>query len=426
MLKNIGENDNIIYGDLSKQLNFKCDFKGKNNIVFFAGRSKNINIIFHSDNNLVFIGNGVRVNGTISLTKDCCCYIDDDSSFGGVSLRVYEAKNIIIGRDCMFSWSIWASTCDYHPIMDIKSNNRLNFSKSIYIGDHVWCGQEAGILKGSFIASGAVIGAKSMVIKQCYSNTINAGNPAKQIKRDIFWLRDDIFEQKWGKEETLKNKNMPNENFKYIYDKNEFISPKAIENMLNSLINAQDKLEFLYDAIYNNKSKNRFAYFDSYPYDISLVEYKKKFNSIKFKDQFLSQNISEPLNVIKEQTPKLSYGSVKSQILNSLEYRLGYSMIENSKSILGIFKLPFVLIDIVIKYQKEQKIYKEKIKHNPNLKRLELEAYSDYKDALGLKNHLSYKLGIALIKANKNWYKGGYIKFIFAVIKIKKDYSKKV
>lgn len=393
MLKNIGENGNIIYGDLSKQLNFKCDFKGKNNIVFFAGRSKNINIIFHSDNNLVFIGNGVKVNGTISLTKDCCCYIDDDSSFGGVSLRVYEAKNIIIGRDCMFSWSIWASTCDYHPIMDIKSNNRLNFSKSIYIGDHVWCGQEAGILKGSFIASGAVIGAKSMVIKQCYSNTINAGNPAKQIKCDIFWLRDDIFEQKWGKEETLKNKNMPNENFKYIYDKDEFISPKAIENMLNSLINAQDKLEFLYDAIYNNKSKNRFAYFDSYPYDISLVEYKKKFNSIKFKDQFLSQNISEPLNVIKEQTPKLSYGGAKSQILNSLEYRLGYSMIENSKSILDIFKLPFVLIDIVIKYQKEQKIYKEKIKHNPNLKRLELEAYSDYKDALGLKNHLSYKLG---------------------------------
>ena len=360
MLKNIGENGNIIYGDFSKQLNFKCDFKGKNNIVFFAGRSKNINIIFHSDNNLVFIGNGVRVNGTISLTKDCCCYIDDDSSFGGVSLRVYEAKNIIIGRDCMFSWSIWASTCDYHPIMDIKSNNRLNFSKSIYIGDHVWCGQEAGILKGSFIASGAVIGAKSMVIKQCYSNTINAGNPSKQIKRDIFWLRDDIFEQKWGKEETLKNKNMPNENFKYIYDKDEFISPKAIENMLNSLINAQDKLEFLYDAIYNNKNKNRFAYFDSYPYDISLVEYKKKFNSIKFKDKFLSQNISEPLNVIKEQAPKLSYGSAKSQILNSLEYRLGYSMIENSKSILGILKLPFALIDIVIKYQKEQNIYIKK------------------------------------------------------------------
>lgn len=426
MLENIGENGNIIYGDLSKQLNFKCDFKGKNNIIFFAGRSKNINITFHSDNNLVFIGNCVRVNGSISLTKDCCCYIDDDSSFGGVSLRIYEATNIIIGRDCMFSWSIWAGTCDYHPIMDINSNNRLNFSKSIYIGDHVWCGQEAGISKGVFIASGSVIGAKSMVVKQCYSNTINAGNPAKQIKNDIFWLRDDIFEQKWSKEETLKNLNMSNENFKYIYDKDKFISPKAIENMLNSLINAKDKLEFLYDVIYNNKSKNRFAYFENYPYDISLTQYKKRFNNIKFKEQFLNCNISEPSNIVKKPSSKLTYGSAKLQILNGLEYRLGYTMVESFKSTIGIFKLPFRLIDVLLKYKKEQKIYKENIKHNPNLKVSELKSYSDYEDALRLKNHLSYNLGKALIGANKNWYKGGYVKFIFEVIKIKKDYSKRV
>lgn len=426
MLENIGENGNIIYGDLSKQLNFKCDFKGKNNIIFFAGRSKNINITFHSDNNLVFIGNCVRVNGSISLTKDCCCYIDDDSSFGGVSLRIYEATNIIIGRDCMFSWSIWAGTCDYHPIMDINSNNRLNFSKSIYIGDHVWCGQEAGISKGVFIASGSVIGAKSMVVKQCYSNTINAGNPAKQIKNDIFWLRDDIFEQKWSKEETLKNLNMSNENFKYIYDKDKFISPKAIENMLNSLINAKDKLEFLYDVIYNNKSKNRFAYFENYPYDISLTQYKKRFNNIKFKEQFLNCNISEPSNIVKKPSSKLTYGSAKLQILNGLEYRLGYTMVESFKSTIGIFKLPFRLIDVLLKYKKEQKIYKENIKHNQNLKVPELKSYSDYEDALRLKNHLSYNLGKALMEANKNWYKGGYVKFIFKVIKIKKDYSKRV
>ncbi len=426
MLENIGENGNIIYGDLSKQINFKCDFKGKNNIIFFAGRSKNINITFHSDNNLVFIGNCVRVNGSISLTKDCCCYIDDDSSFGGVSLRIYEATNIIIGRDCMFSWSIWAGTCDYHPIMDINSNNRLNFSKSIYIGDHVWCGQEAGISKGVFIASGSVIGAKSMVVKQCYSNTINAGNPAKQIKNDIFWLRDDIFEQKWSKEETLKNLNMSNENFKYIYDKDKFISPKAIENMLNSLINAKDKLEFLYDVIYNNKSKNRFAYFENYPYDISLTQYKKRFNNIKFKEQFLNCNISEPSNIVKKPSSKLTYGSAKLQILNGLEYRLGYTMVESFKSTIGIFKLPFRLIDVLLKYKKEQKIYKENIKHNPNLKVPELKSYSDYEDALRLKNHLSYNLGKALIEANKNWYKGRYVKFIFEVIKIKKDHSKRV
>ncbi|WP_297987119.1 CatB-related O-acetyltransferase [uncultured Campylobacter sp.] len=45
--------------------------------------------------------------------------------------------------------------------------------------------------------------------------------------------------------------------------------------------------------------------------------------------------------------------------------------------------------------------------------------------ALNMKNHLSYKLGAALIKANKNWYKGGYVKFIFEVMRIKKEHRKR-
>ncbi|WP_236846928.1 hypothetical protein [Campylobacter devanensis] len=44
--------------------------------------------------------------------------------------------------------------------------------------------------------------------------------------------------------------------------------------------------------------------------------------------------------------------------------------------------------------------------------------------AQNIKNHLSYKLGNALIKAHKQWYKGGYIKFIFEAIKIKNEHNK--
>ncbi|WP_180380100.1 hypothetical protein [Campylobacter devanensis] len=44
----------------------------------------------------------------------------------------------------------------------------------------------------------------------------------------------------------------------------------------------------------------------------------------------------------------------------------------------------------------ENKILKDKIK--------ELE--TNYQKAIKVQNHLSYKLGQALIKANKNWYKG--------------------
>ena len=57
-------------------------------------------------------------------------------------------------------------------------------------------------------------------------------------------------------------------------------------------------------------------------------------------------------------------------------------------------------------------------KQNTNISILE----NKYQKALNTKNHLSYKLGAALIKANKNWYKGGCVKFIFEVMRIKKEH----
>ncbi|HEF3465626.1 TPA: alpha-2,3-sialyltransferase, partial [Campylobacter coli] len=54
-----------------------------------------------------------------------------------------------------------------------------------------------------------------------------------------------------------------------------------------------------------------------------------------------------------------------------------------------------------------------------------LESYPDYKEALKEKECLTYKLGEALIKANKTWYKGGYVKMLFEVRKLKKEFKKK-
>ena len=70
---------------------------------------------------------------------------------------------------------------------------------------------------------------------------------------------------------------------------------------------------------------------------------------------------------------------------------------------------------IQLSLEAENKILKDKIK--------ELE--TNYQKAIKVKNHLSYKLGQALIKANKSWYKGGYIKFIFEAMKIKKEHKNK-
>ena len=390
MLENIGENGNIIYGDLSKQINFKCDFKGRNNIVFFAGGSSNVNIIFPGNNGLVFIGKGIWFgSGSIRVPNSGMCFMDDTSSFGGTHFSVLEAKNIIVGRRILVSWNTWLSTCDHHLIMDSQTNDRINFSKSIYIGDHVWCGQDTAISKGSFVASGAVIGAKSLATKLYFSNTVNAGNPAKEIKNNIFWLEDNPSAGQWTKEQTLKHSNIPNDNFKYTYNQDEFLSPKAIEEKLDSLNTAQEKLEFVYDAIYMNKNKNRFAYFKDMPYDIPLPKYENKFKSLKFEE--IDETKPQPTPPAPKPTPQPTPQELEIKVL---------------KEQLA---------------QKEQELInmKDKFdKQNTNISILE----NKYQEALNTKNHLSYKLGAALIKANKNWYKGGYVKFIFEVMRIKKEH----
>ncbi|EAH6677586.1 hypothetical protein CSG51_06905 [Campylobacter coli] len=119
------------------------------------------------------------------------------------------------------------------------------------------------------------------------------------------------------------------------------------------------------------------------------------------------------------------YGTAKSCIQNQLSYKLGQAMIVNSKSILGYLIMPMVLLSIMISHKQEQKIYQEKIKKDPSLKLPPLESYPDYKEALKFKNHLSYKLGEALIKASNNWYGGGYIKLWFEIGKLKREFRKK-
>lgn len=62
---------------------------------------------------------------------------------------------------------------------------------------------------------------------------------------------------------------------------------------------------------------------------------------------------------------------------------------------------------------------------NPTLKLPKLESYADYKEALKYKEHLSFKLGSALIEAQKVGG-GGIIKFIFHdVPRIKREFRER-
>ena len=60
-------------------------------------------------------------------------------------------------------------------------------TKPIIIGDHVWIGKNALILKGVTIGNGAIVAAGSVVVKDVSAKTLVAGNPAKVIKDNVEW-----------------------------------------------------------------------------------------------------------------------------------------------------------------------------------------------------------------------------------------------
>lgn len=119
------------------------------------------------------------------------------------------------------------------------------------------------------------------------------------------------------------------------------------------------------------------------------------------------------------------HGTAKSRIQNQLSYKLGQTMIINSKNIFGVLFMPAYIISTLLSHRQEKKIYQEKIKKDPSLKLPSLETYPDYKEALKEKECFTYKLGEALIRANNNWYGAGYVKLLLEIRKLKKEYKKK-
>ncbi|WP_086239066.1 glycosyltransferase family 32 protein [Campylobacter devanensis] len=119
----------------------------------------------------------------------------------------------------------------------------------------------------------------------------------------------------------------------------------------------------------------------------------------------------------------LNYGTAKSRIKNQLSYKLGEAMIANSKSLLGYIRMPYVLSYIKDMHKKEQIAYNEKIKANPSLKLPPIESYPDYKEALKEKECLTYKLGEAMIEADKSPLKLGYLSLWFKCKNITKEHK---
>lgn len=179
-LKNVsikieGSNNQISIDKLTFIRESRISIKGRNNTIII-GQYCGINeleVIIEDDNNTIIIG--------------------DKSTIGGLThLACLEGCSISIGEDCMFSKDITFRTGDSHSIVDLNGS-RMNISKDIFIGNHVWIGNKAILLKGSTLKDNSIVATGSVVTKSFdVGNVIIAGSPARIVKENVTWVRERI------------------------------------------------------------------------------------------------------------------------------------------------------------------------------------------------------------------------------------------
>lgn len=104
------------------------------------------------------------------------------SGFVNSDTKIRCKKHISIGNNVAISHDVLIMDFDGHSI-----NAGKDTGIPIIIGNNVWIGSKAIILKGVTIGDGAIIAAGSVVTKEVPSGTIVAGNPAKVIKSNCTW-----------------------------------------------------------------------------------------------------------------------------------------------------------------------------------------------------------------------------------------------
>lgn len=251
---------NKFIGEVPKLMSSQININGKNNILICEDDVTlwNCRIDLNNDNSIIYLSsNSFDYYFNISINGNNICFIGKNNYFNGkLHLVLSESKNIIIGKDCMFSHGIAIRTSDVHLLYNSKTKERINYSKSVYIGDHVWIGQNAIILKGTQIGSGSTIGANSVLSNKIIpSNTTYVGSPARLLHEDTFWIGYSV--HPWDEETTQKYSKHESDMFIYTPDEHT-LDFDEIEDTFNKLQNLDDKLNYIESNLLF-AGKNRFS-----------------------------------------------------------------------------------------------------------------------------------------------------------------------
>lgn len=142
--------------------------------------------IYHRDCDMVlgrkvFLHRYVKLSGYGTQASRAKLVIGDGVAIGDRT-EIHAGERVEIGSGSLIAWDCTILDRDYH-----KFGGEREQTAPVIIGERVWIGCHALILKGVTIGDGAVIAAGSVVTKDVPPGVLVGGNPARVLKEGVVW-----------------------------------------------------------------------------------------------------------------------------------------------------------------------------------------------------------------------------------------------
>ena len=179
-----------IPADVSSAGGGRIVFTGNNNRMVIGPGCKVSRINFTiGDSSEVLIGKNCKIAATeVVIKRNGLVHIGDDVAFTWhTRIYLHEPSAFRLGSRSLIASGTLFTTSDMHSIIDLTSGLRINPSKDIEIGEHVWIGAQATVLKGASIGNDSIVGMHSLVTGSIPAHCAAAGIPARVTRRQVTW-----------------------------------------------------------------------------------------------------------------------------------------------------------------------------------------------------------------------------------------------
>lgn len=164
---------------------------GTNEVFYHDTLPDNLQISFQGAHSSVYIGENLIID-------ECRLLLGNRAKVKiGNNVRIVIAEchvaysSMNIGDDCLFGKYVVIRTHDSHHIFDKDTGKRINQAKNVNVSNQVWLCAQCKLLPGADIGVGSVVAANAVTSSKFPNNVIIAGVPAKVIRENIVWSRDD-------------------------------------------------------------------------------------------------------------------------------------------------------------------------------------------------------------------------------------------